>query len=77
MPGTVWELWDIKVGPSAEPPDTIISRIPYVETTPEKAREDALKRLQSHKTNNSSVQGIVIADANGKTVVRVTLWDIV
>lgn len=76
MPGTVWELWDIKVGPSGNPPDTIIARIPYVETTPKEAREDAIKRLRSHKANKSSVQGIVIADANGETVVRVTLWDI-
>jgi hypothetical protein len=77
MPGRVWELHDVKLGPSGEPPDTIIVRIPYREVTPTQAREEALQRMRSHATNKSSVEGIVIVDGDGKTVVRVTAWDVV
>jgi len=76
MPGRVWELHDVKLGPSSEPPDTIMARIPYREVSPEQARLEATQRMRMHVANNSSVEGIVIVDGDGQMIARVTRWDV-
>jgi hypothetical protein len=75
MPGRVWESRNVHVGPGGNPPDVIINRIPYMETTPEKAREEALARMRILLANKSSVEGIVIVNGEGATITRVTAWD--
>jgi hypothetical protein len=71
MPSKVWELRDIKVGSGGNPPDTIISRIPFLEMTAEEALEQARIHMRQHIKSQSSVEGIVIADRAGNIVARV------
>ncbi len=71
-----WEMRDVEIGPGGNPPDKILTKTVIAPRAVSYWRADALERMRVHVRNNSRVNGIVVVDEGGNTVVRVTAADV-